>query len=120
MFAADCPPAAHSPTKPDSTPTPFNDEISSNQDSPSKEENSFIPPPIENNLPTSPKKIEQNGTASPDGKKSPSPEPIAASVADNAAIDTPKSSTNNDKKVEELYDIPVGEYCFYFSYFNFD
>lgn len=65
---------------------------------------------MENNL--SPKKIEQNGTASPDGKKSPSPEPIAANVANNAAKDVSQSSINNDKKVEELYDIPVGEYCF--------
>lgn len=107
-FAAEIPPSAPSPTKSDSIPTPFDDKTNSNQASPLTEEKPFIPP-MENNLPPSPKKIEQNGTASPDGKKSPSPEPIAVNVANNAAKDTSKASTNNDKKVEELYDIPVGE-----------
>uniref|UniRef100_V5H1R4 Myc box-dependent-interacting protein n=2 Tax=Anoplophora glabripennis TaxID=217634 RepID=V5H1R4_ANOGL len=45
------------------------------------------------------KTVELNGTSTPDGKKSPSPEPTA----------TDKQAINNDTKhVEELYDIPVG------------
>lgn len=107
-FTAECPPTDPAPTKSESSPTPFDDKTNSNQASPTIEEKSFKPP-MENNIPVSPKKIEQNGTASPDGKKSPSPEPIEENVANNVAKDTSKSSTNNDKKVEELYDIPVGE-----------
>lgn len=111
VFAAEGPADAHSPDKSDSLPTPFDDKTSSPQVSPSKETKPFVPPVADNNLPASPKKIEQNGTSSPDGKKSPSPEPIGADVASHAAKDT--SITNNDKKVEELYDIPVGEYIFF-------
>lgn len=120
-FAADNPPPDISPTKPDSAPTSFTDRnSSSSQASPKIEEKSFIPPSLENDSPpASPKKIEQNGTSSPDGKKSPSPEPIAANVANNnATVDVPKPNTNNDKKVEELYDIPVGEYHVFFCELN--
>lgn len=69
---------------PPATPTQLEEKVSS-------------PSPVPSPLKT----VELNGTATPDGKKSPSPEPAATS----------KQAINNDTKhVEELYDIPVGEY----------
>lgn len=70
--------------------------------------NRHSPPPAspskpEEKPPASPQTVELNGTTTPDGNKSPSPPSEAKEQA---------QPTNSDKKVEELYDIPVGKYAY--------
>nr|XP_023024254.1 amphiphysin [Leptinotarsa decemlineata] len=81
-----------SPTKPDYSPP-----VTPNK----SDENLAVQLPTDPiTLPSSPKP-ELNGTTTPDGKKSPSPEPAATA-------DKPATNNADNKKVEELYDIPVG------------
>ncbi|KAG5890016.1 hypothetical protein JTB14_012638 [Gonioctena quinquepunctata] len=85
----------HSPTKPDQSPP----------STPSKsDENLAVQEPTSPSSATSPSspKPELNGTTTPDGKKSPSPEPVAT------VAEKPATNTADNKKVDEVYDIPVG------------
>ncbi|KAJ8927785.1 hypothetical protein NQ314_019664, partial [Rhamnusium bicolor] len=106
-FAAEDP--AQSPTKKDSPtktetaqlyPAILNsNEKHSPPTTPTKTDENPPVEPTTTPTPTPLKTVELNGTTTPDGKKSPSPEPTA----------TKKQAINNDNKhVEELYDIPVG------------
>ncbi|CAG9830566.1 unnamed protein product [Diabrotica balteata] len=97
---------AESPTKKsspklDSTPTtPTKHEETPEQVTPTHEQ---TPPLPATSAP--PPKPEVNGTTTPDGNRSPSPKPQPAATNDNSATN---NNNANNKKVEELYDIPVG------------
>lgn len=103
VFAADDLP--NTPTKTDSSPkteSPTNEfpvKTISPPTTPTKSDEK----PVTVEEPSPQKVVEQNGTSSPDGKKSPSPQLNASET---------KATNNDNKKVEELYDIPVGE-CLY-------
>ncbi|XP_028130979.1 amphiphysin isoform X1 [Diabrotica virgifera virgifera] len=98
---------AESPTKKsspklDSTPTTptKHEETPTEQVTPTHEQ----PPPLPATSAPTPKP-EVNGTTTPDGNRSPSPKPQPAATNDNSATN---NNNANNKKVEELYDIPVG------------
>ncbi|KAJ8956551.1 hypothetical protein NQ318_019275 [Aromia moschata] len=85
------------PSSPDDAPPALN-SAEKHSPPPSPDRASASPSPAAPAA-AAPKTVELNGTTTPDGKKSPSPEPAAAD----------KQAINNDNKhVEELYDIPVG------------
>lgn len=68
------------------------------------------PPPSPAVIPTTPvtpNPKELNGVTTPDSGKASTPEP---SVAPQAANEKAINNAPNSKNVEELYDIPVGEY----------
>lgn len=108
------------------------DDLSKKEAEPANDNNSHATPPksptptIESSPATTPTKPTattvpelNGGTTTPDRK--PSPEPKTTTTTTTNSTPEPASETinnvkSNNKHVEELYDIPVGEYFVFFCF----